>query len=196
MAPVRNAPARSADLSAPCGRHFHFRDLIECGETWVRLTAERGIPFDNVPRSEETFEAIRALCRIVLDPLVDALGPVQLTYGFASSALTKHIQSRIAPHLDQHAGHERTSRGRLICSRLGMAADCWSENVGGLRLALWIANHTGFDRLYFYGDDSPVHVSVGPDASRQIVLVQRTKAGRVVPRVVSQLDLEHHLRST
>lgn len=43
---------------------------------------------------------------------------------------------------------------------------------------------TAFDRLYFHGSDRPLHVSVGPDATRQIVRMERGPSGRRVPRVV------------
>ncbi|HPB76993.1 MAG TPA: hypothetical protein PLY96_17305 [Chromatiaceae bacterium] len=47
--------------------------------------------------------------------------------------------------------------------------------------------NTRFDRLYFYGTDLPIHVSYGPDHSRQIVEMRPTAAGRLVPRVVANL---------
>ena len=76
------------DLDQPCGKHFVYRDLIACGETWRRLTAEStpGPPFDNIPQATETFEAMRTLCAAVLDPVVEHFGRLELTYGFASPA--------------------------------------------------------------------------------------------------------------
>ena len=50
--------------------------------------------------------------------------------------------------------------------------------------AAWIVEHTAFDRLYFYGADRPIHVSVGPDQSRQIVHMRCGPSGRLIPRVV------------
>ena len=40
-----------------------------------------------------------------------------------------------------------------------------------LEVAQWIVAHTPFDRLYFYGDDLPIHVSFGPNHDRQVVLM-------------------------
>ncbi len=54
-----------------------------------------------------------------------------------------------------------------------------------LEVAQWIVANTPFDRLYFYGDDRPIHVSHGPNRDRQIVLMVAGKSGRLVPRVVS-----------
>ena len=52
--------------------------------------------------------------------------------------------------------------------------------------AQWIAAHTLFDRLYFYGDDLPIHVSFGPQHDRQIVWMKPAASGRLVPRVIVQ----------
>jgi hypothetical protein len=172
------------DLDEPCGEHFVYRDLVACGETYHRIVAERGEPFDNVPRAAETFAAMRALCAAVLDPVVRRFGPIELTYAFASPALTRRIAGRIHPPGDQHAGHERNRAGEPICSRLGLAADFRVAGVDGREIARWIVEHTDFDRLYFYAPDSPLHVSIGPDATRQIVAMRRGPSGRLVPRVV------------
>jgi len=53
-----------------------------------------------------------------------------------------------------------------------------------LEVARWVVANTPFDRLCLYGRDLPIHVSYGPDRSRQIVEMRRTAAGRLVPRVV------------
>jgi len=179
-----------ADLDHPCGEHFVYRDLIECGETWGRLhaagTAGTPVqPFDNVPRAAATFAAMRALCAAVLDPLARRFGRLELTYAFASAQLTRHIAGRIHPPLDQHAGHELGRAGRPVCPRLGLAADVLVPGVDGREVAGWIVENTAFDRLYFYAPDRPIHVSAGPDASRQIAHMRLGPSGRRVPRVVT-----------
>jgi len=57
-----------------------------------------------------------------------------------------------------------------------------------LEVARWVAMHTPFDRLYFYGRDLPIHVSFGPQHSRQVVRMLPGKGGRLVPRVVALED--------
>ncbi len=55
-----------------------------------------------------------------------------------------------------------------------------------LEVARWVVTNTPFDRLYFYGPDLPIHVSYGPENSRQVVrMVAAGKSGRLVPRVTS-----------
>ena len=175
------------DLDAPCGAHFSYRDLIACGETCVRLVAEsdRPQPFDNVPREAETFTAMRALCAVVLDPVVDHFGPIELTYAFASAQLTREIKGRICPALDQHAGHERNRAAKPISPRLGLAVDFLVPGIDSRVLAQWIATNTDFDRLCFYEPDRPLHISVGPDRTHQIVHMRRGPSGRRVPRVLT-----------
>lgn len=175
------------DLDAPCGKHFRFRDLIQCGETWHRLDREAR-RVENLPLQEETLEAMVQLCAVVLDPVVDHFGPIELTYGFASPALTKYIPGRISPKHDQHASWELNRSGKLVCARRGMAVDLWAPSGDTRRVAVWLASHTKFDRLYFYGSERPVHVSVGPDSSNQVILLTPTPAGRRIPRVI---DVAH-----
>ena len=53
-----------------------------------------------------------------------------------------------------------------------------------LEVAQWVVANTPFDRVYFYGDDRPIHVSVGPENTRQVVLMKPGKGGRRIPSVI------------
>jgi len=172
------------DLDQPCGEHFVYRDLIACGETFRRLSEGPGAPFDNVPRTAETFAAMRALCAVVLDPVVRRFGPIELTYAFASPRLTKHIAARIYPPYDQHAGHELNRRGKPVCRRLGLSADFRVPGYDSREVARWVVENTAFDRLYFYAADRPLHVSAAAEPLRQIVRMWRGPSGALLPRVV------------
>lgn len=169
------------DLDDPCGRYFKYRDLVECGKTWRDHAAE-GTPIDNMPREPASATALRELAVAVLDPLVDQFGPIELTYGFATRALTRKIHGRIAPALDQHAAHELGPRGRPICLRGGAAADLSVPGRTATEVARWLATAVRFDRLYLYGDDRPLHVSYGPEASGVVVEMLPGPSGRRVPR--------------
>lgn len=169
---------RCPSLDEPCGRHFSFRDFIKCGETQTQT----GIP--NLPEQLETYAALARLAIQVLDPVIDYFGPIQLTYGFCSPELAKHIPGRNAPTLDQHAGHEYNTRGTLICKRLGAAVDFIVLHESMLEVAQWIVRHTPFDRLYFYGDNRPIHVSYGPDEKHEVVMLTTSQGNRAVPKVI------------
>ena len=168
------------DLDSFCGANFRYRDLVECGETFEKLR-----PL-NSPKNPETFNAMYQLAIEVLDPVVDYFGAIQLTFGFCSAALRAKIAGRIAPKLDQHAGHEYDNRGHLICDRGGVAADFIVEDEDMLEVAQWIAKNTNFDRLYFYGRDKPVHVSAATNPTRQITLMLPSpRSGRRTPKTIT-----------
>ncbi len=162
---VRNHEAPYLD--EPCGRYLTYRQLIECGETQKRT----GLP--NLPKDPETYTALYELVVNILDPVIEYFGAIKLTYGFCSSELAKLIPGRIAPKLDQHAGHEKNKRGRLICERLGAAVDFLVEDENMLEVAMWIAANTRFDRLYYYGPTRPIHVSFGPEKKGEFVEMKR-----------------------
>jgi len=164
------------DLDSPCGQHFTYRQLIECGETQSRTA----IP--NVPREPDTYTALYELATHLLDPVIDYFGMIKLTYGFCSSDLAKEISRRIAPKLDQHAAHEKSKRGSLICDRLGAAADFIVEDENMEDVANWIIQTLPFDRLYFYGSAKPLHISFGPAQARAAYRLEEIKPGSRVPR--------------
>ncbi|WP_144384330.1 hypothetical protein [Photobacterium malacitanum] len=62
------------------------------------------------------------------------------------------------------------SRGNPICKRGGLACDFivkgFEENMG--IIAKYIVQNLPFDRIYFYGNNKPLHVSIGPDNSQFI----------------------------
>ncbi len=180
----------SFDIDAPCGRYFRYRDLIECGDTWHRL-AEAGSTPSNIPQEQETISAIQDICRTILDPAVDVFGKLLLTYGFSSAELAARIANRIAPSLDQHAGSEKTRSGSAICDRGGMAVDFHVPGVSSAEIAKWVCSTTRFDRLYFYGPNNPVHVSVGPSNTGQVVIMERGPSGKRIPRVITVSDFIH-----
>jgi len=162
-------------LDQRCGKVFSFRQLIHCGDTWQESRVE------NIPLRPESYNALYDLATNVLDPVVEYFGAIRISYGFASPRLTRHISGRIDPRIDQHAACEINSRGTLICKRAGAAVDFIVENDNMREVMEWIAAHCAFDRMYFYGDARPLHVSFGPDASREIYEMT-VRSGRRIPR--------------
>lgn len=176
LVPSKTVP----DLDDLCGRNFTFRQLIHCGETWTRTQ------LPNLPKEPETYNALVELARNIIDPVVDYFGMIEPTYGFCSAALAKNIPARIAPAIDQHAGHERTRGGSHVCSRLGAAIDFLVADEDMEGVANWIIANLPFDRLYFYGRDRPIHVSYGPEQSRVAYRMEVTKGGARMPRPYSK----------
>ncbi|MDO9423623.1 MAG: DNA phosphorothioation-associated putative methyltransferase [Methylobacter sp.] len=164
------------ELDNHCGRYLTYRQLIECGET--RQTT--GLA--NHPKQPDSYTALYDLAACILDPVIDYFGMIGLTYGFCSHELGKHIKKRVAPKLDQHAAHELNSKNNLICPRLGAAVDFIVEDENMREIADWVAKNTPFDRLYFYGEDRPIHVSYGPEQKGEYIDLVMTETGRQVPR--------------
>lgn len=169
----REVPA----LDAACGRHFTYRHLIECGET------QRCTGLANLPCQADTYTALCDLASAILDPVIEYFGMIELSYGFCSAELARAIPGRIAPALDQHAGHELNHLRKPICERLGAACDFLVTDEDMEEVALWVAANTPFDRLYFYGKDRPIHVSYSNTPARQFVRMTMSASGTRVPRI-------------
>jgi DNA phosphorothioation-associated putative methyltransferase len=165
-------------LDEACGLSFTYRDLVECGETWQK------IKIDNSPLQADSYTALYELAKHVLDPVIDYYGMIKLSYGFASPALTKHIKGRIAPKLDQHVAHEKNKKGDYICERLGAAVDFFVEDESMLDVVMWIKANVVFDRIYYYGNDRPIHISYNyhHDNKGEVIEMCRGDSGRLIPR--------------
>ena len=103
-----------------------------------------------------------------------------MSYGFCDFQLSKVIKKNIYPKTDQHAGFEKNSKGKLICERRGFASDFMIEGLSSLILAQWIVENCKFDRIYFYGETRPIHVSVNSIPAKKIVLMKFYKTKRVL----------------
>jgi len=164
------------DLDEPCGRYLTYRQLIECGAT------QKTSGLANHPKQPDSYTALHDLAVNILDPVIDYFGMIRLTYGFCSHELGKQIKKRVAPKLDQHAAHELNSKNNLICPRLGAAVDFIVEDEAMHEVADWIAENTPFDRLYFYGENRPIHVSFSAEPKGEIIDLVMTDNGRQVPK--------------
>jgi len=170
-------------LDEKCGIYFCYRDFIECGETYTALRP------NNVPKQQKTYAALKELAEKVLDPIWSEFGEPELSYGLSCRELHRHISARISPPVDQHASYELNTVGNQICKRGGAAVDLRCPDVSSLKVAQWLISNCSFDRLYFYGSERPIHVSIGPDQSHQVVLMrQSTEPGRRIPRKTSTQD--------
>jgi hypothetical protein len=168
----------SPALDDPCGAHLTYRSLIACGDTAL------GTGLANLPRSLDSYRALRGLAENVLDPIIDWFGSIELTYGFCSPELARLIPGRIAPALDQHAAHELNRLGKPVCSRLGAAVDFLVRDEDMCEVAKWVATNVPFDRLYVYGRDRPIHVSVGPENKREVYEMVTRPNGRRIPKKI------------
>lgn len=118
----------------------------------------------NEPIHGSSILALEELVGEVLLPINRTLGKPIITYGFTSFPLKKFIQkaspSGTAPTLDQHSSHETNSVGKQICSRGGAACDFFVEGVATSDLVRFITQRLNYDRIYYYGNNRPLHVSI------------------------------------
>ncbi|NOQ36003.1 MAG: DNA phosphorothioation-associated putative methyltransferase [Methylococcaceae bacterium] len=170
------------ELDSPCGQYLRYRDLIECGQT------QQATNIANLPQQADSYTALYELAINILDPVIDYFGMIELNYGFCGRELAKQIPKNIAPKLDQHAACELNTRGNLICPRLGAAIDFRVQDEAMREVADWVIENTPFDRLYFYGDDKPIHVSYCAIPKGEVVEMRVSKTGRRVPKVVRSLN--------
>ncbi|MFL7049433.1 hypothetical protein BCS62_22330 [Vibrio cyclitrophicus] len=119
----------------------------------------------------------------ILQPIERSLGEVTVTYGYTSHPLLRWILKNspgdMATDIDQHASMELNSQDSRICKRNGAACDIYVEGYEQRmdEVARFICTHLEFDRLYFYGKDKPLHISVGADNSKYALIRQRRSDG-------------------
>ncbi|MBY6197361.1 hypothetical protein [Vibrio hangzhouensis] len=135
---------------------------------------------DNLPSASSQLQ-LEKLTNDILIPIESEFGAVTITYGFNCHQLLRYIQrhspSDTAPAIDQHASMEHNSKGNRICQRDGAACDFtvvgYEEEMECI--AHYIITTLKFDRLYYYGSNKPLHVSIGSDNARY-VQIRRTKS--------------------
>lgn len=146
-----------------------LEDFCTCSQTYQRHSDE----IDPYPWQPESHDAIALLFDHILDPIIDYFGRERfiLTYGFCSVDLKKYLEkgrNQTCAKVDQHCAHEVNSRGKLICDRLGAAADFCILDVKSNVLVEWIwATGLPFDSIYYYGCDRPIHISYGPQHKKE-----------------------------
>jgi hypothetical protein len=59
-------------------------------------------------------------------------------------------------------------------------------DVPSSRVASFIVDRLPFNRLYYYGRDRPLHVSIGPERCGAIIVVLAGASGRRVPRQMTR----------
>lgn len=140
---------------------------------------------DNTP-SQASAQMLQKLVKELLEPL-NTLGDVSITYGFVGYELNKHVQKYspkgTCPTIDQHACYETNQRERTICERAGAACDILIKGYEHRmhHIVQYIVEHLSYDRIYFYGKDRPIHISVAPENSFQLQIMEESSKGRRYP---------------
>jgi hypothetical protein len=132
--------------------------------TLAELTKTR-FSLDNTP-SPKVVENLQLLCEKVLQPLRDAVGPVNVTSGYRSKAVNEAVNgARNSDHL------------------WGYAADLQSPDGNHRKLYDWLKANAMFTQLiYEFGNDTQpqwVHVSYNPKDLKREILRARNVGKRV-----------------
>ena len=165
-------------ITDSCSKYFKYSDFILCGDTVISQNIE------NLPKQEQSWIAISELAKYLMDPIKQKFGNLKLTYGFCSHNLSLNIKKAINPQRDQHSSFEVNSLGKRLCDRGGAACDFYIPNTSSREVANWIVTNLPFDRLYFYGDNKPIHLSYGPEHNRQIITMSEGPSGKLIPKIV------------
>lgn len=160
------------DLNEFLSKNFQLWEFV----TSPTATA-KGI--SNMPNNAEV-ESLRLLCKNILQPAREALGPLKVNSGFRSAALNNAV------------GGSKTSDHRK-----GFAADIVPVKTGTLELAQWVVqNCKKFDQviLEFGTPDAPdwIHLSANPRNRKQIM--RATLSGKKT--VYSDVDKKALLNAT
>ncbi|MBW4636929.1 MAG: hypothetical protein KME05_01620 [Gloeocapsa sp. UFS-A4-WI-NPMV-4B04] len=146
------------DLNMSLTTNFQLKEFV------VSSTADR-LEIDNTPIPGE-IKNLRTLCKQILQPARDALGPLKITSGFRSAALNIAV------------GGSPTS-----AHRKGFAADIVPVNVGTKELAVWVKNNREFDQiiLEFGTLDNPnwIHLSAEPRNRKEVLRATSGRNGTV-----------------
>ena len=132
--------------------------------TLDELTRTR-FALDNTP-TPQVVENLRTLCEKVLQPLRDAVGPVNVTSGYRSKLVNEAVHgARNSDHL------------------YGYAADLQSPDGDHRKIYDWLKNNAMFSQLiYEFGNDKQpqwVHVSYNPKDLKREILRARNVGKRV-----------------
>lgn len=145
------------------------------------------ISIDNSPKEVESINSTLKLIETVLLPVSKKFGDVKITYGFVSPELNRYIQKNSSsgtyPSIDQHAGSELNSANNHICKRHGLACDFIINGYENQmdQVMLFIVSNLSFDKIYYYGNDRPIHVSVGDESERHLQIMNVSDKGRRIP---------------
>jgi hypothetical protein len=148
-------------------------------------TQSHAVELDNQPKHSESISALQSLVIEILLPVYRKYPKIEITYGFTSSNLktyiSKHSSNGTAPILDQHASCELNSAQNQICDRSGAACDFIVPGLPSSTLTCFIVENLNYDRVYYYGSDRPIHVSVSKFPIKHLQVMAESESGRRYP---------------
>lgn len=148
---------------------------------------KHNVLIDNSPKEMESVNSLLMLIEYILLPIEKKFGDIDITYGFVSSELNRYIQknssSGTSPSIDQHAASEINKASKNICKRHGLASDFIVKGYEMQmdKVMLFIVENLNFDKIYYYGNNKPLHVSVGNISEKHLQVMNISDNGRRIP---------------
>lgn len=148
---------------------------------------KHAITLDNSPQEVESKDLLLMLLENILLPINKQFGSVKVTYGFVSADLNRYIQKSSSagtcPSIDQHSASELNLSNNKICKRHGLACDFI---VSGYEIKMdqimnFIVNNLDFDKIYYYGKDKTLHVSISNVSEKHLQIMNVSEKGRRIP---------------
>ncbi|WED25442.1 hypothetical protein L3V77_10210 [Vibrio sp. DW001] len=152
---------------------------------------------DTNEANSESIIHIKTLCSDILEPIETKFGTVKITYGYTSQPLLKYIKKNspgdMSPNIDQHAAMALNNKGNRICKRDGASCDFYVVGYENKmdQIAKYLVKHLPYDRLYFYGKDRPVHISIGPE-NAQYALIRTARSDGLRVNRKSAIEMAAH----
>lgn len=163
-------------------------------QLYQQLLRANNLSLHQEPLQQDSILSLRLLVSEILAPVHKQFGQLVLTYGFCGNqlrlALQKNKLNHISPKHDQHASHELNQSGQRVCERDGAACDFLVPTLESSNVAQWLISNLPFDRLYYYGKSKPIHVSYGPEHSRQVIFMHE-KDGKRYPKRYKRYEPKH-----
>lgn len=152
-------------------RHFFARDFL-----YSEIGNFHAIP--NLPDDTELFIAAgKALCRNLLDPLVETFGPIAVRSAHRSPRVNGFGNEhglKCARNEASHAGHiwdRRDASGRMgacVSVVIPWFADQYVQGRDWRDLAWWIHDHLPYSALWFFPVNAAFNLTWREDPAREI----------------------------
>ncbi|MBT3850301.1 hypothetical protein HOF60_03430, partial [bacterium] len=97
--------------------------------------------------------------------------------------IQKNSSQGTYPPIDQHSSSEKNSAGNQICKRGGMACDFMvKDHKNKVPLIIeFIVSNLDYDKIYYYGNNRPLHVSVNSEPEKHLQIMNMSEHGKWVP---------------
>lgn len=152
-------------------RHFLLSDFLGCHSVY-----SRGYPNVFDPKNEMALSNGKALCEEVLEPLLEMYGPMSISYGYISNALSRQIVHYQCPDKPSHHMWSLGAAADVCChdwvqGKFSTISDLYlPESVRGAPISLAHAidyHDLPYSRVISYSESSYLCIAVSAEEVKQ-----------------------------